>query len=96
MLGIWHNMVQHYIICWGGATSANCNTATDEYKTTQEIQSYSPSADDYSTEYYRALAIVESNGLVFWAPPTKFRSTCPVGNSIFLVLYLQTTNFLMQ
>ena len=39
------------------------------------------SADDYSMEYYRALAVVESNGLVFWSPPTKFRSTCPV--SIF-------------
>ena len=36
------------------------------------------SADDYSMEYYRALAVVESNGLVFWSPPTKFRSTCPV------------------
>ena len=37
-----------------------------------------PSADDYSTEYYRSLAIVSHDGGVFWSPPTKFRSTCPV------------------
>lgn len=41
------------------------------------------SADDYSMEYYRALAVVESNGLVFWSPPTKFRSTCPVEVTYF-------------
>ena len=45
------------------------------------------SADDYSMEYYRALAVVESNGLVFWSPPTKFRSTCPVST---LLNYLKS------
>ena len=45
---------------------------------------FTSSADDYSMEYYRALAVVESNGLVFWSPPTKFRSTCPVGAFILI------------
>ena len=36
------------------------------------------SADDYSKEYFRSLAIVSHDGTVFWAPPTKFRSTCSV------------------
>ena len=36
------------------------------------------SADDYSKEYFRSLAIVSNDGTVFWAPPTKFRSTCSV------------------
>ncbi|XP_071746121.1 neuronal acetylcholine receptor subunit alpha-2 [Lepeophtheirus salmonis] len=40
-------------------------------------------ADDFSTEYMRSLALVEHNGLVFWPPPTKFRSTCPVDVAFF-------------
>ena len=41
------------------------------------------SADDYSKSYFRSLAIVEYTGNVFWAPPTKFRSTCPVNVMYF-------------
>lgn len=41
------------------------------------------SADDYSKGLFRSLAIVDSNGSVFWAPPTKFRSTCPVNVMYF-------------
>ena len=41
------------------------------------------SADDFTSEYMRSLAIVESNGNVFWPPPTKFRSTCSVDVAFF-------------
>eukprot|EP00095_Tigriopus_kingsejongensis_P011409 snap_masked-scaffold508_size152036-processed-gene-0.11 protein:Tk11409 transcript:snap_masked-scaffold508_size152036-processed-gene-0.11-mRNA-1 annotation:"hypothetical protein DAPPUDRAFT_39496" len=40
-------------------------------------------ADDYTTEYMRSLALVKHNGDVFWPPPTKFRSTCPVNVAFF-------------
>lgn len=42
-----------------------------------------PSADDYSQTYFRSLAAVEHTGNVFWPPPTKFRSTCPVDVKYF-------------
>jgi len=41
------------------------------------------SADDYSKGYFRSLAIVDYTGNVFWAPPTKFRSTCSVNVMYF-------------
>ncbi|XP_053210703.1 neuronal acetylcholine receptor subunit alpha-9-II-like isoform X2 [Panonychus citri] len=41
------------------------------------------SADDYTRGYMNSRAIVEPNGNVFWAPPTKFRSTCPVDVTYF-------------
>lgn len=40
-------------------------------------------ADDFTTEYMRSLALVKFNGDVFWPPPTKFRSTCPVNVAFF-------------
>ena len=45
--------------------------------------SVSSSADDFTDEYMRSLALVKSNGDVFWPPPTKFRSTCPVNVAFF-------------
>ena len=41
------------------------------------------SADDYSKQLFRSLAVVDHNGSVFWAPPTKFRSACPVNVMYF-------------
>ena len=41
------------------------------------------SADDYSDTYFRSLASVDYEGNVFWPPPTKFRSTCPVDVKYF-------------
>jgi len=41
------------------------------------------SADDYSQEYFRSLAAIDHTGNVFWPPPTKFRSTCPVDVKYF-------------
>jgi len=41
------------------------------------------SADDYSEQYFRSLASVDYEGNVFWPPPTKFRSTCPVDVKYF-------------
>ncbi|XP_015790530.1 acetylcholine receptor subunit alpha-type acr-16 [Tetranychus urticae] len=41
------------------------------------------SADDYTRGYMNSRAIVEPNGNVFWAPPTKFYSTCPVDVTYF-------------
>ena len=49
------------------------------------------SADDYSKGYFRSLAIVNATGNVFWAPPTKFRSTCPV-NVMYFPFDDQTCN----
>ena len=41
------------------------------------------SADDFTNDYMRSLAVVRHTGHVFWPPPTKFRSTCPVDVSFF-------------
>ena len=41
------------------------------------------SADDYSQTYFRSLAAIDHAGNVFWPPPTKFRSTCPVDVKYF-------------
>ena len=41
------------------------------------------SADDFSGQYMRSLALVNHTGRVFWPPPTKFRSTCPVDVAFF-------------
>merc|ERR1719495_784034 len=41
------------------------------------------SADDYSQTYFRSLASIDHTGDVFWPPPTKFRSTCPVDVKYF-------------
>lgn len=41
------------------------------------------SADDYTRGYMRSKAMVRSDGNVFWPPPTKFRSTCPVDVTYF-------------
>ena len=47
------------------------------------ISSYSFSADDFTAVYMRSLALVKSDGKVFWPPPTKFRSTCQVDVAYF-------------
>ncbi len=44
---------------------------------------YSFSADDFTAVYMRSLALVKSDGKVFWPPPTKFRSTCQVDVAYF-------------
>lgn len=44
---------------------------------------YLCSADDFSGQYMRSLALVNHIGRVFWPPPTKFRSTCPVDVAFF-------------
>ena len=36
------------------------------------------SADDYTQGYMEALAMINSNGLVFWPPIVKARSTCKI------------------
>ncbi|CAF1054129.1 unnamed protein product [Rotaria magnacalcarata] len=36
------------------------------------------SADDYTQGYMQALAMIDSNGTVFWPPIVKFRSTCKI------------------
>ena len=41
------------------------------------------SADDFSGQYMRSLALVNYTGGVFWPPPTKFRSTCLVDVAFF-------------
>ncbi|CAL4073180.1 unnamed protein product, partial [Meganyctiphanes norvegica] len=40
-------------------------------------------ADDYTRGYMRSKAMVSYQGKVFWPPPTKFRSTCPVDVTYF-------------
>ncbi|XP_018016609.2 neuronal acetylcholine receptor subunit alpha-5-like [Hyalella azteca] len=40
-------------------------------------------ADDYTRGYMNSKAMVSHNGKVFWPPPTKFRSTCPVDVTYF-------------
>jgi hypothetical protein len=40
-------------------------------------------ADDYTRGYMPSRAMVNSDGKVFWPPPTKFRSTCPVDVTYF-------------
>ncbi|CAG2166859.1 unnamed protein product [Oppiella nova] len=40
-------------------------------------------ADDYTRGYMNSRAIIEPNGNIFWPPPTKFRSTCPVDVTYF-------------
>lgn len=41
------------------------------------------SADDYTRGYMNSKAMVSYDGNVFWPPPTKFRSTCPVDVTYF-------------
>ena len=41
------------------------------------------SADDYTRGYMNSKAMVNFEGKVFWPPPTKFRSTCPVDVTYF-------------
>ncbi|XP_063880210.1 neuronal acetylcholine receptor subunit alpha-10-like [Scylla paramamosain] len=40
-------------------------------------------ADDYTRGYMQSKAMVGHQGKVFWPPPTKFRSTCPVDVTYF-------------
>ncbi|XP_042221624.1 neuronal acetylcholine receptor subunit alpha-10-like [Homarus americanus] len=40
-------------------------------------------ADDYTRGYMQSKAMVGYEGKVFWPPPTKFRSTCPVDVTYF-------------
>ncbi|XP_064474752.1 neuronal acetylcholine receptor subunit alpha-10-like isoform X2 [Ornithodoros turicata] len=40
-------------------------------------------ADDYTRGYYQSRAMLDPTGNVFWPPPTKFRSTCPVDVTYF-------------
>ncbi|KAK8783525.1 hypothetical protein V5799_010110 [Amblyomma americanum] len=40
-------------------------------------------ADDYTRGYYQTRAMIDPQGRVFWPPPTKFRSTCPVDVTYF-------------
>ncbi|XP_076061263.1 neuronal acetylcholine receptor subunit alpha-10-like, partial [Oratosquilla oratoria] len=40
-------------------------------------------ADDYTRGYMNSKAMVSYQGKVFWPPPTKFRSTCPVDVTYF-------------
>ena len=41
------------------------------------------SADDYNSGYMQALAMVHSNGHVFWPPIVKLRSTCNIDITYF-------------
>ena len=34
------------------------------------------SADDYTTGYMPSNAMIDSNGMVFWSPPARLRSSC--------------------
>jgi nicotinic acetylcholine receptor len=36
------------------------------------------SADDYTQGYMQSLAMITSDGTVFWPPIVKFRSTCKI------------------
>ena len=38
---------------------------------------------DNVVPYMQSLALVQSDGKVFWPPPTKFRSTCQVDVAYF-------------
>ncbi|CAG0885889.1 unnamed protein product [Darwinula stevensoni] len=40
-------------------------------------------ADDYTRGYYNSKAMIKHWGQVFWPPPTKFRSACPVDVTYF-------------
>ncbi|XP_035209216.1 neuronal acetylcholine receptor subunit alpha-10-like [Stegodyphus dumicola] len=40
-------------------------------------------ADDYTRGYMNSRAMLEPSGNVFWPPPTKLRSTCPVDVTYF-------------
>lgn len=40
-------------------------------------------ADDYTRGYFQTRAMIDPQGRVFWPPPTKFRSTCPVDVTYF-------------
>ncbi|XP_055336618.1 neuronal acetylcholine receptor subunit alpha-10-like isoform X2 [Paramacrobiotus metropolitanus] len=40
-------------------------------------------ADDYTSGYMKSKAMVQSDGNVFWPPPTKLRSTCRVNITFF-------------
>lgn len=44
---------------------------------------FDDSADDYTRGYMNSKAMVSYDGNVFWPPPTKFRSTCPVDVTYF-------------
>lgn len=41
------------------------------------------SADDYKDGYMQALAMVQSDGTVFWPPIVKYRSTCNIDITYF-------------
>jgi hypothetical protein len=41
------------------------------------------SADDFTVGYMPTNAMVHSNGLVFWAPPARLRSSCKVDITYF-------------
>ncbi len=43
------------------------------------------SADDYTSEYMRSLALIFHDGKVFWPPPTKFRYTLLVSHNLKLI-----------
>lgn len=40
-------------------------------------------ADEYTRGYFQTRAMIDPGGRVFWPPPTKFRSTCPVDVTYF-------------
>ncbi|RWS26207.1 nicotinic acetylcholine receptor alpha 5 subunit-like protein [Leptotrombidium deliense] len=41
------------------------------------------SADDYTRGYMQSRAMLSPDGKIFWPPPTKLRSTCPVDVTYF-------------
>ena len=41
------------------------------------------SADDFTTGYMKSKAMVNHQGVVFWPPPAKFRSSCKIDITYF-------------
>ena len=69
---------------WGSPISMKCLGCFKLYSFWNWFNfSYLCSADDFSGQYMRSLALVSHIGRVFWPPPTKFRSTCPVDVAFF-------------
>lgn len=47
------------------------------------VNLFAYSADDYTSDYMRARAMVYFDGTVFWPPPTQLRSTCKIDVTYF-------------
>ena len=48
-----------------------------------DVLLFGHSVEDYTTPYMRALAMVSSNGTVFWPPIVRFRCACKVDITYF-------------